>query len=138
MTLDSYGGHYGPAFATYFLQQNAAIRAGTLKGTILNLTNLGIGNGLTDPLSQYAQYMTYAASNPYHATASSSVISRANTSFYKSGGCQSQVRIKSIFLLVRHVTSSRVVVRFSPAIKRVLLRHALMLRSIAMTTYCPL
>lgn len=43
----SYGGHYGPAFAAFFLQQNAAIQAGTLKGTILNLKTLGIGNGLT-------------------------------------------------------------------------------------------
>ena len=43
----SYGGHYGPTFAAYFLQQNAAIKAGTLTGTIINLKTLGIGNGLT-------------------------------------------------------------------------------------------
>ena len=42
-----YGGHYGPAFASFFLSQNAAIKAGTVKGTILNLKTLGIGNGLT-------------------------------------------------------------------------------------------
>ena len=42
-----YGGHYGPTFAAYFLQQNAAITAGTLSGIIINLKTLGIGNGLT-------------------------------------------------------------------------------------------
>ena len=31
----------------YFLQQNAAIRFGTLKGITINLKVLGIGNGLT-------------------------------------------------------------------------------------------
>jgi hypothetical protein len=31
----------------YFLQQNAAIRFGTLKGIPINLKVLGIGNGLT-------------------------------------------------------------------------------------------
>ena len=43
----SYGGHYGPGFAAFFLQQNAAIKAGTLSGTIINLKTLGVGNGLT-------------------------------------------------------------------------------------------
>jgi hypothetical protein len=31
----------------YFLQQNAAIRFGTLKGITINLKVLGVGNGLT-------------------------------------------------------------------------------------------
>jgi carboxypeptidase C (cathepsin A) len=66
---ESYGGHYGPTFAacvsvalshdavvflsltsnfcSYFLQQNAAIRFGTVKGVTINLKVLGIGNGLT-------------------------------------------------------------------------------------------
>ncbi|KZS90557.1 serine carboxypeptidase [Sistotremastrum niveocremeum HHB9708] len=89
---ESYGGHYGPAFANYFLQQNAAIKAGTLSGITINLKTLGVGNGLTDPLSQYPQYMVYAASNPYRQIVSNSVITKANTSYYKSGGCQSQIQ----------------------------------------------
>ena len=44
---ESYGGHYGPTFAAYFLQQNAAIQSGSVTGTVLNLKTLGIGNGLT-------------------------------------------------------------------------------------------
>ncbi|KAF9047503.1 serine carboxypeptidase [Panaeolus papilionaceus] len=88
---ESYGGHYGPAFAAYFLKQNAAITAKTLTGVTLNLKILGIGNGITDPLVQYPGYMTYAASNPYHALVSSSVISQANTYWSTSGGCKAQI-----------------------------------------------
>jgi len=46
--------HYGVVFTPltvsacrYFLQQNAAIRFGTLKGISISLKVLGIGNGLT-------------------------------------------------------------------------------------------
>ena len=48
------GSHYVVVFTPltvsafrYFLQQNAAIRFGTLKGVPINLRVLGIGNGLT-------------------------------------------------------------------------------------------
>ncbi len=42
-----YGGHYGPTFADYFLLQNDAIDSGEIDGVPLNLTVLGIINGLT-------------------------------------------------------------------------------------------
>ncbi|KAA1476177.1 serine carboxypeptidase [Dentipellis sp. KUC8613] len=89
---ESYGGHYGPTFAAYFLQQNAAITKGSVSGIPINLKYLGVGDGLTDPLSQYPGYITYSQSNPYHALVSSSVWSRANSSYYKSGGCESQIQ----------------------------------------------
>lgn len=89
---ESYGGHYGPTFAAYFLQQNAAIAAGTLQGIPINLKVLGVGDGLTDPLSQYPGYISYAASNPYHPLVSSSTLSRANSSFTRSGGCRDQIQ----------------------------------------------
>jgi carboxypeptidase C (cathepsin A) len=88
---ESYGGHYGPTFAAFFLQQNAAIAAGTVSGVPINLKVLGVGDGLTDPLSQYPGYISYAASNPYHSLVSASTISTANTSFTKSGGCRDQI-----------------------------------------------
>ena len=44
---ESYGGHYGPGFAAYFLDQNIAINDGKINGTAINLKTLGIGNGLT-------------------------------------------------------------------------------------------
>lgn len=46
---ESYGGHYGPEFAFYFEQQNAAIDAGTLQGEKINLVALGVNNGWIDP-----------------------------------------------------------------------------------------
>ncbi|KAG9096623.1 hypothetical protein FS749_008101 [Ceratobasidium sp. UAMH 11750] len=88
---ESYGGHYGPTFAAYFLSQNAAIDAGTVTGIKINLKVLSIGNGLTDPYSQYPGYVQYAQSNPYHSLVSSSTIKSANTSLYQSGGCLSQI-----------------------------------------------
>ncbi|THH27354.1 hypothetical protein EUX98_g6827 [Antrodiella citrinella] len=88
---ESYGGHYGPTFAAYFLEQNAAIAKGTVSGVPINLKVLGVGDGLTDPLSQYPGYISYAASNSYHPLVSNSVIQRANTSWTQSGGCKAQI-----------------------------------------------
>ncbi|CAE6491475.1 unnamed protein product [Rhizoctonia solani] len=105
---ESYGGHYGPTIASYFLDQNAAIDAGKITGTKINLKNaaidagkitgtkinlkvLSIGNGLTDPYSQYPGYVKYAMSNPYQPLVSASTITSANNSLYQSGGCLSQV-----------------------------------------------
>ncbi|KAJ7025919.1 serine carboxypeptidase [Mycena alexandri] len=89
---ESYGGHYGPTFAAYFLSQNAAIAAGTVTGLNLNLKTLGVGDGLTDPISQYPGYITYAGTNPYHPLVSASVISRANTSWNTATtGCKARI-----------------------------------------------
>ncbi|KAJ7066417.1 alpha/beta-hydrolase [Mycena amicta] len=72
---ESYGGHYGPIFAAYFLSQNDAIDSGDATGVKLNLKTLGIGNGLTDPISQYPGYISYAA----------------NTSWSSTKGCKAQI-----------------------------------------------
>ncbi|EMD34742.1 hypothetical protein CERSUDRAFT_86172 [Gelatoporia subvermispora B] len=88
---ESYGGHYGPTFAAYFLQQNAAIANGSISGLPINLKFLGVGDGLTDPLAQYPGYITYAGSNSYHPLVSSSEISKANTTWTESGGCRDQI-----------------------------------------------
>ncbi|KAJ7149436.1 serine carboxypeptidase [Mycena crocata] len=89
---ESYGGHYGPTFAAHILSQNTAIAAGTVSGLHLNLKTLGVGDGLTDPISQYPGYITYAGSNPYHPLVSSSVIARANTSWNAATtGCKARI-----------------------------------------------
>ncbi|KAG8713828.1 hypothetical protein FRC08_012751 [Ceratobasidium sp. 394] len=88
---ESYGGHYGPVFAAYFLSQNAAIDAGTVSGVKINLKVLSIGNGLTDPYLQYPGYVQYARSNPYHPLVSDPTIKSVNTSLYESGGCLSKI-----------------------------------------------
>ncbi|KAF7367972.1 Carboxypeptidase [Mycena sanguinolenta] len=83
---ESYGGHYGPAFAAHFLSQNAANA-----GIKLNLKSLGIGNGMTDPASQYAFYPSYAAFNPYHLLVPEATYEEVNTIFNAPGGCASQI-----------------------------------------------
>ncbi|KAJ7504986.1 serine carboxypeptidase [Mycena galericulata] len=89
---ESYGGHYGPTFAAYFLSQNDAIAAGTVRGVHLNLKTLGIGDGLTDPISQYPGYITYAASNPYYPLVSPSVLAQGNASWNApTTGCKAQI-----------------------------------------------
>ena len=44
---ESYGGHYGPEFASYFEAQNNAISSGSLTGTKIPIVALGINNGWT-------------------------------------------------------------------------------------------
>ncbi|CAN8097836.1 unnamed protein product [Discula destructiva] len=63
---ESYGGHYGPEFASYFETQNAAIAAGTVTGEKINLIALGINNGWLDPLLQYQAYPIFAYENGYN------------------------------------------------------------------------
>lgn len=53
---ESYGGHYGPTFASYFLDQNGKIDDGSVEGAKLNLKFLGVGDGLTDPLNQFDHF----------------------------------------------------------------------------------
>lgn len=62
---ESYGGHYGPEFARYFLQQNDAIANGRGIGEEINMVALGINNGWIDPKRQFKSYATYANNNPY-------------------------------------------------------------------------
>ncbi|KAG6832808.1 hypothetical protein H0H92_009427 [Tricholoma furcatifolium] len=76
---------------TYFLSQNEAIASGSVDGYHLNLKVLGIGNGLTDPETQYPQYINYAESNPYHELVSNSTINTAYASLIANDGCQDRV-----------------------------------------------
>lgn len=50
---ESFGGHYGPHFAFYFQQQNAAIDAGKLEAEKINLVALGVNNGWFDPCTSF-------------------------------------------------------------------------------------
>lgn len=88
---ESYGGHYGPTFAAHFLQQNDAIANGSISGIPINLKYLGVGDGLTDPLSQYPGYIEYAGSNPYHPLVGESDIQAASQAWNETGGCKDQI-----------------------------------------------
>ncbi|KAM0804705.1 carboxypeptidase-like protein S1 [Usnea florida] len=62
---ESYGGHYGPEFASYFESQNAAIKAGSVKGENIDLVALGINNGWYDAQIQEQAYIDYSYQNSY-------------------------------------------------------------------------
>ncbi|KZV66346.1 serine carboxypeptidase [Peniophora sp. CONT] len=88
---ESYGGHYGPAFSEYFLEQNGIIAQGLSSGHPVNLKYLGIGNGLTDALLQYPKLIEYAAHNPYHPLVSQEEIETGKTAFWGPGGCRERL-----------------------------------------------
>ncbi|KAK6218190.1 holocytochrome c synthase [Pestalotiopsis sp. IQ-011] len=56
-TTESYGGHYGPVFNEYFLEQNAKNISGAHQ---IELENVLIGNGWFDPLIQYQAYYNFS------------------------------------------------------------------------------
>ncbi|KAL1914752.1 uncharacterized protein VTP21DRAFT_8010 [Calcarisporiella thermophila] len=58
---ESYAGHYIPAFAKTIVDNNEKKDSGLLN---IQLASVGIGNGWTDPLTQYGHYGTYACDNP--------------------------------------------------------------------------
>ncbi|KAK8247030.1 Alpha/Beta hydrolase protein [Phyllosticta capitalensis] len=56
-TTESYGGHYGPVFNNYILEQNAKNITGALH---IELESVLIGNGWFDPLIQYQAYYNFS------------------------------------------------------------------------------
>lgn len=65
---ESYGGHYGPAFVSYFLKQNELIANGTISGPgvhYLHMNTLGIVNGCVDGEEQWKAYASFAWENTY-------------------------------------------------------------------------
>lgn len=62
---ESYGGHWGPIFFKYFYDQNSLIRDGSLSGVELEMSTLGIINGLISEKIQMPQYPEFAYRNTY-------------------------------------------------------------------------
>ena len=89
---ESYGGKYGPAFASLWDKQNKKRSNGTIpqNGTIpIKLVSLGIMNGCIDDLTQGPFYPTMAVNNTYGLQAISNTRANlASASFYAAGGCQ--------------------------------------------------
>ncbi|KAH9977058.1 putative carboxypeptidase S1 [Lactifluus volemus] len=69
---ESYGGHYGPEFASYFESQNSAIDQHKATGVKIPLVALGINNGWFDAAIQFKAFIDYSLSNPYRALISNS------------------------------------------------------------------
>lgn len=62
---ESYGGHYGPGFASFIQEQNAAIKAGSVGGEPIELVALGINNGWYDSIIQQKAYIEFSYNNKY-------------------------------------------------------------------------
>ncbi|KAJ5547307.1 hypothetical protein N7494_004892 [Penicillium frequentans] len=89
---ESYGGHYGPVFNTYFLEQNAKKIPGAID---IELENVFIGNGWFDPLIQYQAYYNFSVSpgntydyDPYNST----IKAEWYNNLYGKGNCVDQTR----------------------------------------------
>ncbi|KAF8965392.1 alpha/beta-hydrolase [Flammula alnicola] len=88
---ESYGGHYGPAFVTFFDQQNALIDKGEIKGEKITVSALMINNGWYDPLIQNQAYVDFATNAPgYGQLQPDDVLQQLNASFFGPGGCKDQ------------------------------------------------
>ncbi|KAF4610985.1 hypothetical protein D9613_006719 [Agrocybe pediades] len=89
LATESYGGHYGPAMVTFFDQQNALIKAGKLKGELVNVSALMINNGWYDPLIQNKAYLDFATNAPgYGQLQPDDVLQQMNASYFGPGGCK--------------------------------------------------
>ncbi|KAI0767725.1 alpha/beta-hydrolase [Fomes fomentarius] len=90
-STESYGGHYGPEFVTFFNEQNAKILSGSLKGELINVSALMINNGWYDPLIQNQAYVDFATNAPgYGQLQSDEVLAQLNQSYFEEGGCRDQ------------------------------------------------
>lgn len=90
---ESYGGHYGPGFTSYFAEQNEKISNGTVNGTELHISTLGIGNGIIDLLIQAPEYPNFALNNTYGIKLyNESIYTEAMRNFYMKGGCRDLIK----------------------------------------------
>ena len=84
---ESYGGHYAPAFANFFEQQNQRRRNGSIPSNstlAINLESVGIMNGLVDDLIQDYYYPLFAYNNTYGIEAISSTVELNTISQYSA------------------------------------------------------
>ncbi|KAF2646397.1 carboxypeptidase-like protein S1 [Massarina eburnea CBS 473.64] len=73
---ESYGGHYGPEFTKYILDQNTANA-----GENINIVALGVNNGWFDAQIQEVAYITYAHNNTYKKILSDSQYTTITNSY---------------------------------------------------------
>ncbi|KAG9229722.1 Alpha/Beta hydrolase protein [Amylocarpus encephaloides] len=91
-TSESYGGHYGPIFNEYILEQNRKNLPGAHK---ISLETVMIGNGWYDPLIQYQAYYNFTVfpGNTYdYDPFNASVKAQFYNNLYGKGNCVDQVK----------------------------------------------
>jgi carboxypeptidase C (cathepsin A) len=93
---ESYGGKYGPEFATFWEQQNSLRRTGILPSNAtveIQLKSLGIINGCVDDLVQGLYYPRFAYNNTYNIRAIGLVEQQtAANEFLSADGCQQKIQ----------------------------------------------
>ena len=91
---ESYGGHYGPAFFNYFMEQNANIKSGKSKGKAFTFNSLGIINGIIDEYIQAPYYPVMANNNTYGIKAvNDTVFDYMNFALNMNNGCLQQYQL---------------------------------------------
>lgn len=92
-TTESYGGHYGPVFSQYILQQNN--HSSVQNSTHLDLRGTLVGNGWFDPILQYEAYyqFTYESTYTYpELPYNASFDNQVNNALYGPGNCIDRLR----------------------------------------------
>jgi len=93
---ESYGGKYGPTFATFWERQNALRRNGSLpknKTLEIHLTSVGIIQGCVDDLVQGRYYPIFANNNAYGVKALPLADQETAASNYLgAGGCRELIQ----------------------------------------------
>jgi carboxypeptidase C (cathepsin A) len=93
---ESYGGKYGPAFTSFFQQQNERIRNGSIaeynNRFIINLDTLGIINGCIDDYVQALSYAEMAYNNTYGVQAiNETEYQKSITAWESPVGCKARI-----------------------------------------------
>ncbi|KAG2109563.1 Alpha/Beta hydrolase protein [Suillus discolor] len=88
---ESYGGHYGPSFVTYFEEQNRLIASGGIDAIPIVVKALMINNGWFDPLIQNIAWLNFATYAPgYGQLQPDEVLKDMSNALYGSNGCVAQ------------------------------------------------
>lgn len=97
-TTESYGGHYGPVFSRYILEQNELKAHGTAH---IDLRGVLIGNGWFNPILQYAAYYQFISNyttqtlhpggNSYGIHYNASIDSYVSNNMYGAHNCLDQL-----------------------------------------------
>ncbi|KAI1171344.1 Alpha/Beta hydrolase protein [Nemania sp. FL0916] len=97
LSTESYGGRYGPAFFSFFEEQNMKIENGTWNGTsgenfVLNLDTLILINSCIDRQVMYPHYPQMAYNNTYGIQAvNESIYLSMVDAWERDGGCRDQI-----------------------------------------------